>query len=197
MYILMSPVKAGELLEYYVDEIDDHFLLHLDMRVSASHKEIKEVLLDFSTMPEVNDTVVESHLIESTGNQHKIYFVSKGCVWIFCETIKQLTMVTELDHGYIMSDVIADKSDLHYGRALWQLIDEGKTTRVIYNADYVPDFWVPPLIGSAIAKEKMLSEGSKTINGLERVIKNNRETTTQVLSRDEHEVNQSHPPLYN
>ncbi len=186
---LMSPLKAGELLEYYVDEIDDHFLLHLDMRVDANHNEIKAVLMDFSKMPEVNNTVVESRLIERDGNKYKIFFVSKACVWIFCETIKQNAIVTELDQGYIMSNAIADKSDLKYGSTLWQLIDEGDTTRVIYNADYVPDFWVPPLIGSSIAKKKMLSEGTKTINGLERVIKTSRETATQELSQEKSEVN--------
>ncbi|MGD8784639.1 MAG: hypothetical protein PVG75_09380 [Thioalkalispiraceae bacterium] len=178
IYVLCGPVRAGELLEYYVDEMDDHFLLHLDMRVSAKHKQIKDILMDFSKMPEVNNTVVESRLIESEDKKHKIFFVSKGCVWIFCQTIKQVAMVTELDQGYIMSNVIAEESDLHYGRTLWQLIDEGETTRVIYDADYVPGFWVPPFVGSAIAKEKMLSEGRKTINGLERVIKHNSAQTS-------------------
>jgi hypothetical protein len=154
------------------------------MRVSANHREIKEVLMDFSKMPEVNDTVLESRLIERDGNRHKIFFVSRACVWVFCETIKQVAIVTDLDQGYIMSNAIKEKSDLQYGRTLWQLIDEGKTTRVIYNADYVPDFWVPPIIGSSIAKEKMLSEGSKTINGLERVISSSKDKTTKARLQD-------------
>ncbi|MDZ7805350.1 hypothetical protein [Thiohalophilus sp.] len=169
--LLVGPIKAGELLEYYVNEVDDHFLLHLDMRVDASHKEIRSTLMDFSKMPEVNDTVIESRLIERSDNKHKIFFVSKGCIWVFCQTIEQVAMVSEPGPGYIMSSIIAEESDLRYGKSLWRLIDEGSKTRVIYSADYVPDFWVPPVIGSSIAKQKMLNEGRKTINGLERLIK--------------------------
>jgi hypothetical protein len=174
-------VKAGELINYHVDRIDGHFILHLDMRVSADYQAIRDVLLDFDKMPDVNDTVIESRLVKSDGNEHEIYFVSKGCVWIFCQTIEQVAMVTELNGGYIASTIIADESDLDYGRSLWQLIDEGDTVRVIYNADYVPDFWVPPFVGSSIAKKKMLSEGRKTINGLERVIKDRKVAQISIL----------------
>lgn len=83
-------------------------------------------------------------------------------------------MVTELGRGYIMSNILVEESDLRHGRSLWHLIDEGSTTRVIYDAEYIPDFWVPPLIGSAMAREKMLSEGIKTITGMERVIADQR-----------------------
>ncbi|MDY6978444.1 MAG: hypothetical protein SV201_01070 [Pseudomonadota bacterium] len=170
-FFLISQVSAGELLEYHVNKVDGHFILHLDMRVDANHHDIRTVLMDFSKMPEVNDTVLESRLVERDNNRHKIFFVTEGCVWIFCETIEQVAMVTELGQGYIMSNILAEESDLRFGRSLWQLIDEGNQTRVIYNADYVPDFWVPPVIGSSIGKQKILNEGRKTINGLERVIK--------------------------
>lgn len=170
VFALISPAKGGELLAYHVKEIDGHFLLHLDMRIDADYEAIRAVLLDFARMPQVNDTVLESRLLEAHDDKYKILFVSKGCIWIFCQTIRQVALVTELNRNSIMSSIIAEQSDLRYGRSLWRLIDEKNATRVIYDADYVPDFWVPPLIGSAIAKNKMLEEGRKTINGLERVV---------------------------
>ncbi|MDR9435406.1 MAG: hypothetical protein RI563_00910 [Thiohalophilus sp.] len=174
MCILMRPVLSGELLEYHVNKVDDYFVLHLDMRVKANYRQVNSVLMDFAKMPEVNDTVVESRLLERIGDRHKIFFASEACIWVFCERIEQVAMVTELGQGYIMSNILVEESDLRHGRSLWHLIDEGSTTRVIYDAEYIPDFWVPPLIGSALAREKMLSEGLKTINGMERVIADQR-----------------------
>lgn len=182
LFLAINSAYAGKLLHSYVNEIDGHFVMRLDMRVNAKRKDVRSVLMDFSKMPAVNKTVLESRLLKPVGNKYKIYFVSRGCLWIFCQTIKQVAMVSELSKEYIMSDVIAKESDLKYGRALWRLIDEGSTTRIIYSSDYVPDFWVPPLIGSAIAKEKMLSEGLKTINGLERVINQEKHAKTKKLA---------------
>ncbi|MFO8025712.1 hypothetical protein [Thiohalophilus sp.] len=170
MCSLTMPVLSGELIEYHADKIDGYFVLHLDMRIKVNTRQVNSVLMDFDKMPEVDDTVVESRLIERAGDKHKIYFASEACVWIFCERIEQTALVTEMGQGYIMSNTIVEESDLRYGRSLWRLIDEGNITRVIYNAEYIPDFWLPPLIGSSLAREKMLSEGLKTINGLERVI---------------------------
>ena len=73
-----------------------------------------------------------------------------------------------------MSNILIEEIDLRHERSLWHLIDEGSTTRVIYDAEYIPGFWVPPLIVSALAREKMLSEGLKIINGMERVIADQR-----------------------
>jgi len=184
LFLSINSVFAGKLLNSYVNEIDGHFVLHLDMRVNAKRKDIRSILMDFSKMPAVNKTVLESRLLNTVGDKYKIYFVSRGCLWIFCQTIKQVAMVSELDNEYIMSVVIAKESDLKYGRALWRLIDEGSTTRIIYDSDYVPDFWVPPLIGSAIVKDKMLSEGLKTINGLERVINQEKSGETAKVASD-------------
>jgi len=168
-FLTSLPLHAGELLHSYVNEEDDHFVLHLDMRINADVDTIYGVLMDFSKMHLVNDSIISSTLLESKKQKHQLHFITEGCVWFFCRKIKQLVTVTELGQGYIMSTTDPAESDLRYGRTLWQLIDEGETTRVQYNADYVPDFWVPPFIGSAIFQSRMLKEGKKTVNGLERL----------------------------
>jgi len=92
-----------------------------------------------------------------------------------------VSRVSELDNGYIMSVTLPEQSDLKYGRTLWEIIDEGKITRIKYNADYVPDFWVPPLFGPAIFKERMLKEGKKTINGIEALASKEEQNNTDVF----------------
>lgn len=137
------------------------------MRVEGKYDDIYRILIDFDNITAVNDTIVFSKRLKSEGKVHTVHFESVGCIWFFCRRVKQIVKVTELGRGYIMSVTDPTQSDLEYGRTLWEVIDEGKTTRIKYNADYVPDFWVPPLIGPYLFKGRMLEEGLKTINGIE------------------------------
>ena len=168
--IFTSPLHAGELILADANETEGHYTLSLDMRIQGSHEDVYAVLIDFNNLPAVNDTVKSSQLLESNGKKHLVIYTSEGCVLIYCQTVTQLATVTELGRGYLMSEVDPSKSDLEYGRTLWQVIDEGETTRIKYNADYVPDFWVPPLIGDYIFQERMIEEGIKTVNGIEKII---------------------------
>jgi hypothetical protein len=159
--------QAGELLSAYVNFEDEHYLLHLDMRVKGKSDTIYAILTDYDHLSAVNDTIVSSKLLESKGQQQRVQYESEGCVWIFCRRINQVVIVSELANGFILSETLPDQSDLSYGRTLWHIIDEGETTRLKYDADFVPDFWVPPLIGPMIFKKRILKEGQKTINGIE------------------------------
>ena len=167
--LAQQHLQAGELLKAYVNEIDDHYILHLDMRVEADYDSVYEVLMDFSKMMEVNNSITSSKLLESDDKIHKLYFVSEGCIWFFCREVKQLVTVTEMGQGYIISETHPEESDLSFGRTLWQVIDDGETTRLKYNADFVPDFWIPPFFGSAIFQDRMLEEGKKTVHGIEKL----------------------------
>jgi len=170
VFLLSPTLYAGELLHSLARELDGHFILHLDMRINAKYDDVYALLIDFNHLPAINDTIESSQLLESKGKIHKVKFVSNGCVWIICQRVTQVVIVTELGRGYIMSDALPELSDISYGRTLWQIIDEGNSTRIKYDSDLVPDFWIPPLIGSSIFQNRILKEGIKTINGIENII---------------------------
>lgn len=161
---------AGELLDAKANETDGHYTLSLDMRIHGKYADVYAVLLDFDHLPAINDTVKQSQLLKQWDNKYLVAYSSEGCVLFFCRTVKQVATVTELGRGYIMSQVDPTQSDMKYGRALWQVIDEGEHTRIKYNADYVPDFWVPPVIGDYIFRKRMIEEGIKTVNGIEKLV---------------------------
>ena len=170
LLLLASNTFAGELLESYVDKKEDHFIIHLDMRIDAEFEDVYEVLIDFNNLPAVNDTIESSELIKTEDRSHVVRFVSNGCVWVICQRVTQLVKVKEYGRGYIMTEVIPDKSDMKYGRTLWHVINEGETTRIKYDSDLVPNFWLPPLVGASIFQSRLLEEGIKTINGIENLI---------------------------
>lgn len=159
---------AGEVLQAHVERRDGHYLLHLVMRIHAKDSDVYWALLDFKHLPQINDSIKSAKELSHKDGVHRVHIIGEGCVWLICRTIQQEEVVTELANGYLMSVTDPKHSDFQYGRALWHVVDEGKTTRVTYNADLVPAFWIPPLIGPSIFKRRLLREGQKTINGLER-----------------------------
>ena len=147
-------------------------MLHLEMRIDADYDSVYSTLLDFENLKELTESIKESELLESKDDVHIVLMRSEGCVFIFCQSVTQVTTVTELGRGYIKSIVDPKKSDLSYGKVLWQIIDEDETTKIIYDANIVPDFWIPPLIGTYIFKNRLAEEVEKTINGIEHDIDN-------------------------
>ena len=166
----LHSALAGEVLHANLEHEHDHYLLHLDMRIKGDSTAVFRALLDFNNLTAINDTIVYSKLLERNGREYLVQTDGEGCVWFFCKRVVQVSIVTEMDNGYIMSVTVPEKSDLEYGRTLWQVIDEGDTTRIKYNADYVPAFWIPPIFGPYIFKKRMLEEGQKTVNGIERIV---------------------------
>lgn len=168
--LLTLNSHAGELLTHYLQEKDDHYILQLDMRINGYIDDVYAILTDYNNIHAINQSVIESRLIMSDGDRHTVSVISEGCVWIFCERVQQLQHVTELGRGYIMTITDPEHSDMKYGHVLWHIEDEGDTTRVRYNADFVPGPWLPPLVGSSVFKEQLFKQGVATINGIEELL---------------------------
>ena len=168
---LMGQVHAGKIINSYVNYEDGHYLLNLDMLVDASLNNVYKVLMDADHLIHVNETIKESRLIESKKLQQRVYLETEACIWFFCRRIKQIQRVTEMGSGYIMSVTEPEQSDLEYGKVLWRLQTQDQLTRINYSADFVPDFWVPPLIGPWLLRNRLLEEGKKTIYGIEKQAK--------------------------
>lgn len=160
---------AGEVSHSHVDYDDGHYLVRLEMKIEAELETVYALLTDFNHLKLLNETIKVSRLLDSKNQQHHVLIAVEGCVWIYCKRVKQVQRVTEMGQGYIQAVTLPDKSDMEYGRVLWHIRQEGDFTIVHYRADFVPAFFIPPLIGPYIMKGRLLEEGEKTIEGIERL----------------------------
>ena len=172
IYILLSSVShAGEVIHSYVDHDQGHYLLNLEMRITAPLQNVYAVLLDFNAITELNDSIKVSQLLKQQQNQYTVLLESRGCVWFFCRNIKQIQVVTEMGNGYLQSITDPTQSDMASGKVLWHVRpdpQDDKQTLITYSADFEPDFFVPPLLGPWLMKKRLLKEGLKTVDGIER-----------------------------
>ena len=164
---LSCAAQAGEVLYSYVDEEDDHFVIQLDMRINAPHNKVYQRLTAYDQLHQLSNTVIKSELMSRDRNQSRVRVITRGCVLFFCREVVQIQTATELGQGYIMLIDDQQESDFEHGHTLWHIREDAGQTRVTLSADLQPRFWIPPLIGTALFKHKLLREGKHLINSLE------------------------------
>lgn len=167
--LMVNYTWSGEVITSFVDEEDDHYIIRIDMRVDAPIEDVYKHLSDFKNIYKLNNTIVSSIVRYSNDRDHEIEVFTRGCVLFFCSEQTQYQKVKELDNGYIMIHLDPKKSDFLSGQILWQVFSENNKTRVVFAADFEPDFWVPPLIGPWILTGVFLDESQETINELEKL----------------------------
>ena len=166
-----APSEAGALLHSHVDYRHGHYLISLEMRIAAPLAKVRAVLFDFNALGKVNDTIKRSRLLDHHNQHYTVLLESEACVWLYCRRIRQVQLITDMSNGYLQSITDPTQSDMASGKVLWHVRPDPQQTQqtlITYSADFEPDFFIPPLIGPWLLKKRLLKEGRKTINGIER-----------------------------
>lgn len=162
-----AALPAGEVLHSQVRRDGDHFLVHLQMHIDAPAEQVYRRLTDYERLNELSDMIVSSRVVETRAGQQRVEVISEGCVLVFCRRVTQVQDATALGQGYLRLIDDPRASDFQSGRTLWHIAPGDDGTLVTLSADLQPHFWVPPLIGTAIFKHKLLNESTTLINNLE------------------------------
>lgn len=164
-----KPVQAGKILNVFVDEQNGHYLIKLSMQLKAPKQRVIEVMTNYNRLKRLSKTIVSSNIVEQRNNYTKVKLVNEGCVLFICQTIIQLQNVVHLDNDYITVNVEPMDDNIKFGSQLWhfEAVDAG-LTNVHYSADIVPDFWIPPLIGSWIFQNTLAEEATLMMNNAEK-----------------------------
>lgn len=163
-------VSAGELINASVEHRDKRYFIEIDMRIKADPARVYALLTDYNHLKRLNGSIELSELMFSLDERtHRVKVVTDACVMFFCKTLTQVQDVEQVDEHVVIATVIPQQSDFEYAHARWAINAEHGMTRVTFNADLKPAFWVPPLIGPPLIKDKLYDEGIATIEALERL----------------------------
>ena len=90
-----------------------------------------------------------------------------ACEGIFCRNVTRVERV-EPGPDSLVATVIPALSQLRRGltRTTWQALDAG--TRVSYEAEFEPDFWVPDFIGRVFAGHSLRESTLELFSNVER-----------------------------
>jgi len=154
-----SYCEAAQIVEVQVEQADGAYHIYFEILVNAPRDRIHDVLSDYENLHEMSPGIISSELLSGeAGGDAKIDIRLKPCVWVLCRKMRKVSMVSINAYGGIVYKTVPELSDFKGGKE--QVIVKASQTpgqtRVTYNASLVPDFFVPPLIGSWLIRKHVI-----------------------------------------
>lgn len=146
------PGKAAEVDRLEVHRRDGTYTLSLDAYLDAPPLAVFAVITDYTHIQDLHRRVRESRVQRRIdARTTEVFTLVKGCVAaIFCKSIRRVERVVEDPPYELRSEILPAESDLKSGAVRWRLTPEGDGTRLRYDSEMEPDFWVPPLLGEGL-----------------------------------------------
>jgi hypothetical protein len=171
--VLSMIVSAGEIQQASVEHKDGVYTLELDVVVASQFAPVHAIIRNSENLDQISDVLIETSLLgDADAEIKRRRLVVKTCILFFCFTAKMVEDVWE-NQNSIVTEIIPELSDYKFGKTKWQVIpvDEAHSRIKLY-CELEPDFWIPPLIGPYLMKQKMMSEAQKTIYRIEELTLN-------------------------
>ena len=146
-----------ELIKVTVDVEKGRYHVFGQSRIDASPEFIFTTLMDYDNFHKLAGGIAESKFLppDESGNS-LAYTRLESCVLFFCKTIEKVERIDASPYDSI--DVQADPklSDFTFNESHWRIEKSGDTTLLTYEAEFDPDFWIPPLIGPWAVRRKLI-----------------------------------------
>lgn len=151
--------QAYLLDETSIQHAGGAYTVSFDMRLDADARTVRALMTDYGQLHRLSDIVTESRVLDVLGpDSQRIQLNMRACVWVFCRTVRRVQDVTLRANGDLTTRVVPERSDFSHGAERWRIIATGGGTRIRYDAQLTPRFFVPPLLGPYLVKQAIRRE---------------------------------------
>ena len=156
--LLAKPAIAVEIVAANVDRKAGHYYVNGTSIVQATPELVYATLMDYDNFHKLASGLAETRFVDSeVAGEVLGYTRFESCVLFFCKTVVKLERIEATPYTDIKTIALPEQSDFVINEARWQLIPEGDATRLVYTAQFKPDFWMPPLIDTWAIKRKLIA----------------------------------------
>ncbi len=169
------PVQGGEILSTQAFHINTHFEIIISMVIQGDSQVVFDILTDYERLAEVSDIVLDSAKVTKKRSLKdspiRVRINTRTCVLIFCFKARIVEDVELTGDMSIKADIVPELSDFKTGEIIIQVQDYSEgMTHVKFESRFIPDFWVPPVIGPMIVKRKAIQTTTNIIFQVEKLI---------------------------
>lgn len=171
LMLLAAPSTAATLDQHTFDFIDGHARYRFSATLAAPPDDVYRVLTAPELLGRINAGIRNSEIIarEST-NQWTRRVLMQQCVIGICFDLQFVEHVEATGDGILELTQVRNAGSFREGRARWQVgAVAANTTRLTMEADQVPSFWIPPVIGPFLMRRAFLREVGDTILRIEAI----------------------------
>jgi len=150
----------------------DHGVYRLvsDAYIDAPREAIFEVLTDYDRFGRISGVYTDyGFMAPAADGVPIVYTTMEGCVLFFCVSMRRVERMEAEAPGFIRTDTLPKQSDFKSSVSEWTLTPEAGGTKMIYRLTMEPDFWIPPLIGPWVLKQRLARGGTGAVNRIERL----------------------------
>ncbi len=166
--LLPAVLSAADFRSLRMEKDGNRYTVYAETFLLASPDFVYSVLLDYDQFHRLSEGISESRWLDEThANLPLAYTRIDSCVAFFCRKLEKVEMVTASGASEILTEVLPERSDFRHNRTRWRLAAEDGGTRIAYELEMEPDFWVPPLIGPWAIRRKAESSAMKIARRIE------------------------------
>ena len=165
--LLSGPAMAVEILDEHFSVEGRDYAMGLEARLDAPPEAVWEHLTNYDHLNRYSAAIKLSREQWRDGNRVAVESVMGGCIAFFCKEVARLERITEYRPHTMDAIIDPEHSDLREGRTLWRLHPDNGGTRLVIEAQMVPDFWVPPLLGRYLIKRDFIRGTTRLLEAIE------------------------------
>ena len=146
-------VGAEDLNDLQVTEKAGTYRVRMVVMIRAPAHYVHRVLTDYVHIYRLNPAITESRILPSpAAGTVRVMTRIGGCIAFLCRDIDRVEDVSEVGAGHLRAIIVPEQSDFGSGRADWYIQPFGDQSQVVYESEFEPAFFIPPLIGSHFVK---------------------------------------------
>jgi len=170
LLLVSFSAGAAEMRSIEVDFVDDRYVMHSEVWFAVGIESLYAVFLDWDVSTQFSSAIIESREIEpDASGRRRFYTRNRGCVLFFCMSFERSGYIEHEPFKFIRATANPEISDFHLSEETWKFRTEGLGTIVIYDLEFEPKFWVPPVIGPYLIKRKLRRDGGGAIDRIEAI----------------------------
>lgn len=160
--------QSADLVEIEVEREDDVYNMNSVSWLDVSPEKLYNILANHDLFTKFTSAVVESRNVDPDEEGRPQFFSRfEGCVVLFCRSFIRNGYLELKPFRELVAIVNPETSDFKHSREQWTLEPEKGGTRMTYEFEMIPDFWVPPVIGPFYIKRALKSGGEKAVDRIE------------------------------
>jgi len=168
--ITLAPsAGAVSVAELQVTERDGSYRTLVEASLEAPAADVWRALTDYSNYVRLSPSI---HRVQRMGRgddgAERVQTWSEACVLGFCKQIRQVQEMREQSFGELRAQILPGE-DIASGEAAWSVKAEGASSRLRFEAEMKPAFWVPPVVGPWAIRRGLTEELTASLYNLERL----------------------------
>jgi hypothetical protein len=166
--LVSSPAQALSPVTLDATVAGGVYRVTFDAVIDAPIDRVADVLVDFVAYAALDPRIRSSQVIGTAVDGAPLVKTRiRACAGFFCRDIRRVERVTVGD-GVLVATALPEKSDVRRSVARTEWRAEGSRTRIRYEAEFVPDFWVPSLIGRRYAVRALKNSTLQLFDNVEK-----------------------------